>query len=200
MSYGSLTAITGPMFAGKTNDLVKEILYRSYFSEEERRRCGVFKLHVDARYSETCIVSHDGARVETRRVSSVDDIDSEGLAVAFFDEIQFFTPPYFSGDILDAIRALRENGVDVYCAGLDTDYLGRAFEITAAIMAESSDIRRHTAICDVCGAPATRTARIEMASCRFVPGAGESYRPMCLEHWHGDMQDRADLCESGEPQ
>lgn len=198
MPYGSLTAITGPMFAGKTNDLVKEILYRSYFSDEERRRCGVFKLRVDARYSETCIVSHDGARVEARLISRSDEIDPTGLAVAFFDEIQFFTPPYFSGDILDTVRDLREKGVDVFCAGLDTDYLGRAFEITAALMAEASEIRRHAALCDVCGAPATRTARIEMTSRRFVPGAGESYRPMCLAHWHEDMRARNDLSRRGD--
>ena len=32
MSHGTLTLYTGPMFAGKTSALVRDILYQTYFS------------------------------------------------------------------------------------------------------------------------------------------------------------------------
>lgn len=198
MRYGNLTAITGPMFAGKTNELIKEILYRTYFSTRERQLVGVFKLSVDNRYSEDCIASHDGARVDATVVDACKDIRYEGLKYVFIDETQFFTAPHFTGDLLDIVREMRSRGLDVFCSGLDTDYMGRAFEIMAAIMAEASEIRRLKADCDVCAAPATRTARIEISSQRFIPGASESYRPMCLDHWHDDMRARERLSGSGD--
>ena len=183
MKHGSLTTIVGPMFAEKTNFLVKEILYRTYFSKSEREKVGVFKLAVDNRYSEDRICSHDGKQVSATVLDPESDIGWAGLSTVFIDEVQFFTSPYFEKDVLDIVRDMRFAGVDVFCAGLDMDYMGRAFEITAALMAESSAILRLEAQCDVCGAPASRTARINLESDRFVPGSQERYAPMCLDHW-----------------
>lgn len=187
MRYGSLVAITGPMFAGKTSELIKEILYRSYFSKEEREAVRVFKLSVDTRYDEACIVSHDGERVDAVSVSSVAEIDWKHMSFVFLDEIQFFSEPYFHGDIMDLVRDMRMAGVDVICSGLDTDYLGRAFEVAAMMMAEASEVRRLSASCALCAAPASRTSRIDIGSDRFIPGAAETYTPLCLTHWAEDL-------------
>ena len=78
------------------------------------------------------------------------------------------------------------------CAGLDMDYMGRAFETTAFVMAEASAIHRLTACCVVCGGPATHTSRVGMDSPRFVPGAAESYSPMCRAHWAQESLSRAE--------
>lgn len=198
MKYGSLTLVAGPMFAGKTNDLIKEILFRSYFSETERRSIRVFKLALDNRYDRDCIVSHDRAGVEAVCVSGADDIDSNGADFVFIDEIQFFMKPYFSGDMLDVVRTMRAEGADVFCSGLDVDYLGRAFEITASLMAEASEVRRLHASCDICGAPATRTSRLGISSRRFVPGTDDVYRPMCIDHWYQDLASRPETGSVGD--
>jgi thymidine kinase len=183
MPYGKLMVLVGPMFAGKTEEIVKEVLYRTHFDASETGRIGVFKHSLDTRYSEKEIVSHDGAAIRATRISCVEDIEVDGLDFAFFDEVQFFNQPNFDGDILDVIRSLRGAGTDIVCAGLDMDYMGRAFEVTASLMAESTEIRRMTAICEICGAPATHTLRQNSMPERILLGSGDSYSAACLNHW-----------------
>jgi thymidine kinase len=183
MPYGKLTVVVGPMFAGKTEEIVKEVLYRSHFSGPDKGRIGVFKHAIDTRYSDQEIVSHDGAAIRATRVSGIADLVDTDLDFAFFDEVQFFNGPNFDGDILDVIRAMRGSGTDVLCAGLDMDYMGRAFEVTASLMAEATEIRRMTAICEICGAPATHTMRHDSISERILLGSGDSYSAACVNHW-----------------
>lgn len=190
MRFGDLHLFTGPMFAGKTESLVKEILFRTYFGEIDRDAVGIFKPAIDTRHEQDKIVSHNGATVSARPVSRACDIPRSGLLLAFFDEVQFFTAPGFEGDLLDVVRALRAEGTEVFCAGLDMDYMGRAFEVTAALMAEASHVQRFTATCARCGAPATRTVRHENMAERLLVGARGSYSPMCTEHWFEDQSAR----------
>jgi thymidine kinase len=183
MAFGKLTVIAGPMYAGKTEDLVKEILYRQYFPDKSGGAVGIFFPAFDTRYGEKHIVTHDGHAVLARAAGTEREIFDTELRYAFFDEVQFFTSPQFDGDFIEVVRDLRKDGVDVTCAGLDMDYLGRGFEITAALMSEASEIRRHTAHCSVCNAPATHTTRCTEAGGRFLLGADKEYSAMCAEHW-----------------
>mgnify|MGYP001627909952 FL=1 len=74
-------------------------------------------------------------------------------------------------------------GTDVFCAGLDMDYHGRAFEVPSTLMAEATDVRRLTAQCARCAAAATHSIRHEMTAERILVGATDLYAPMCAEHW-----------------
>lgn len=189
MHYGELTVFAGPMFANKTNSLVKEILFRTYFGSPDS--AAVFKPGFDTRFEEESIASHDGLRVQARVVRSAKDIVAGDLRWAFFDEVQFFTEPNFEGNLIENIRDLRRAGVDVYCAGLDMDYLGRAFEVTALLMAEATKVEKLRAECAICGAPATHTARVNVKSRqRFELGSNETYSPMCASHWIEDLETR----------
>ncbi len=183
MAFGQLTVIAGPMYAGKTEDLVKEILYRQCFPDKSGGTSGVFFPAFDTRYGEKHVVTHDGHAVLARSAGTEAEIFDTKLRHAFFDEVQFFTSPQFDGDFINVVRDLRKYGVDVICAGLDMDYLGRGFEVTAALMSEASAIRRLTARCSTCGAPATHTTRHNDAGGRFLIGADEEYSAMCAEHW-----------------
>lgn len=189
MHYGELTMFVGPMFAEKTNSLIKEILYRTYFDTQER--AAVYAPSFDRRYDADDITSHTGLRVQATRVSSVSEIVSTGFRWIFLDEVQFFAPPQFDGNLIDRIRQIRSEGCDVFCAGLDMDYLGRGFEVTAQLMAEASSLHRLTARCQCCGGPATHSARLASSRRRFEIGAAESYAPMCAFHWFRDRESRA---------
>lgn len=191
MRFGNLTVYTGPMFSGKTNNLIREILFQSYFSSDTPRHLSVYKLAFDVRYASSQIVSHDGRTVDATVIDSGEGLEYDGVDLVFFDEIQFFVEPYFHGNILDIVRQYRMNGVDVFCAGLDLDFMGRAFEITASLMAEASEVHRGKARCSVCGGEATMTSRMDLGSARFELGV-EKYSPMCLRHWH---EDRLLRCE-----
>ncbi len=49
MRYGDLTVYTGPMFAEKTNSLIKEILFRTYFESPHHTRYSSWDLMTDMR-------------------------------------------------------------------------------------------------------------------------------------------------------
>jgi len=187
MTYGNLHLFVGPMFSGKTEELIKEVLWRTYFIAEESTQTpsvGVFQPALDNRFGEGKIVSHNGACVSAQVMRSAADLPDDGMDVAFFDEVQFFAAPSFEGDFADMIRALRRRGTTVYCSGLDMDYLGRAFEVTSTLMAEASHLERRKACCAVCQAPATHTSRHEMTTAeRILLGAEDHYAPMCATHW-----------------
>lgn len=200
MAYGRLEMNVGPMFAGKTRNLIKEVLWQTYFSDsgigddggpnqdgayerESGTRVAIFKPAYDTRYDEEAIVSHRGEAIRARAISEwPDDLDGRYTAV-FFDEIQFFSEPVFRGDVVAGIRALRHAGTDVFCSGLDMDFRGHAFEVTAALMAESTTINRLTALCDRCGAPASMTGRRTRDGQRLSLGSSDIYLPLCLTHW-----------------
>ena len=186
MNYGLLKVNCGPMFAGKSEALIRDILFQTYFDRDGDSVC-VFKPSFDTRFGKHEIISHNGKSVQAIPLREPDyDIVGEYSHV-FFDEVQFFCQPHFEGDFLKYVRDLRASGTDVYCAGLDMDAQGNSFEITGALMAESSEINRLAARCNRCGGHATRTSRTSGAGPRVDLGASDKYEPLCLLHWSEAM-------------
>lgn len=184
IKYGRLHVSCGPMFAGKTEGLVKELLFHTYFDKGDiENLVGVYKPAFDTRSDADAIVSHDGKTVYAEVLEAPRPEMFGNFKTVFFDEVQFFVRPHFEGDFIEMIRRLRHEGTDVYCSGLDMDVYGRAFEITSQVMAESTSITRLTARCDRCGAPATHTARTDGNGPRLDVGGKDKYAPMCANHW-----------------
>ena len=192
MNYGTLTLITGPMFSGKTEELIKEIVFRSYFvaNPAEHVKSCVFKSEFDTRAGRDWIAGHEGTTVTARVIRSFQDIPEGHFDYMFFDDVQFFTEPDFEDDIVEVIRTLRREGINIFCSALNMDYQGQGFEITAQLLAEASDVRFLKGVCEVCGAPATHTKKISRTEGRYLVGARESYAPVCLHHWAEDLHDK----------
>ena len=182
MSYGRLKVTCGPMFAGKSEALIRDILFASYF-DQDGDKVGVFKPAFDTRYKKDEIVTHNGKSVRAIPLKSPDQSLVGELKEIFFDEVQFFAQPQFEGDFLEYVRALRAAGTNVHCAGLDMDFQGNSFEITGALMAESTEVNRISGICSRCGAPSTRTGRIAGSGPRVELGTSDKYEPLCISHW-----------------
>ncbi|UUD35467.1 thymidine kinase [Mycoplasmopsis caviae] len=143
-SDGILEVITGPMFSGKTEELIKRIK----ILEIADIKTLVLKPKFDNRFSETEIVSRTGARVVAKNIQNSSDImkfwNSSYKAVAI-DEINFLDE-----GILDVIDELVLKGVRVLCSGLDMDFLRRPFGVTPAILAIADHITKLKAVCMKC--------------------------------------------------
>ncbi len=180
---GWLEVISGCMFAGKTEELIRRINVLSY----AKMNIIVFKPKIDNRYSDTEIVSHSGAKVPCLVVDRAQEIlkkvnmDTEVVAI---DEVQFFDQ-----DIVDVWEYLADKGVRVIVAGLDKDFRGEPFGIMPELLTRAEFITKLTAVCTKCGAPATRTQRLvngKPASFNdsiVLVGAVEHYEPRC-RHCH----------------
>jgi thymidine kinase len=180
---GYIEVISGCMFAGKTEELIRRIKVLEF----AKKNILVFKPAIDNRYSETKVVSHGGSSVESIIVKEPKDIldyvkeDTDVIAV---DEVQFF-----SEDIVAVCDYLAKQGKRVMCAGLDTDFRGEPFGVMPKLITTAEFVTKLTAVCMICGAPATRTQRLvngQPASFYdpiIMVGAAESYEARC-RHCH----------------
>ena len=174
---GWLEVICGPMFSGKSEELIKR-LRRAQIA---RRRVQIFKHGIDARYDATSIVSHSQQSLPGVAIQEVGDIlelvDDRTELVAI-DEGQFF-----SSDIIEVTNKLANQGKRVIVAGLDLDYLGHPFGPMPQLMCSAEYVTKQLAICMTCGEPANFTQRLTRATDQIVVGAAETYEARCRRHF-----------------
>lgn len=172
---GFIEVVCGPMFAGKTEELIrryKRLLYG-------KKKVVVFTPAIDDRYSKTEIVSHDDNRAKAYTISKSKEIfkyvDKEVDAV-IIDEAQFYDM-----GIVDVCEELANKGYRVIVGGLDLDFRGEPFGPMPYLLAKAEFVTKLTAICPVTGDPATRTQRLingkpaKYNDPQIVIGAEESY-------------------------
>ena len=179
---GSIEVIVGPMFAGKTEELIRRIRRMDY----AHKKYVVFKPLIDNRYSMNEVVSHNKRAVCAIPVSGVSEMiehikpDTQAIVI---DEVQFF-----SEEVIKFISDLADSGHRVICGGLDMDFRGEPFGIIGPILAIAESVTKLTAICTICGKEATRTQRIIGEKLAYyddpiiLVGEKESYEARCRCH------------------
>lgn len=190
--YGWVEVITGVMFSGKSEELMRRVR-RALIA---RRSVQVFKSHLDDRYGGvTRVSSHDGTRLEAVPVSSSLEVAERvkvGVQVVAVDEAQFLD----EGIVLVA-NDLADRGVRVIVSGTDMDFRGRPFGPIPGLLAVAERIDKLHAICVVCGEPATRNQRL--IGGRPAPaegpviqvGGSETYEARCRRCHEVPSVDRA---------
>lgn len=180
---GYLEVISGCMFAGKTEELIRRIKVLEF----AKKKILVFKPAIDNRYSNTKVVSHSGSSVESIVVSCAKDIldyVNDDVDVIAIDEVQFF-----DRDVIGVCDKLARAGKRVMAAGLDTDFRAEPFGVMPELITTAEFVTKLTAVCTMCGAPATRTQRLvnQKPASYLDPiilvGAQESYEARC-RHCH----------------
>lgn len=176
---GRIEVITGPMFSGKSTELLR----RLRLAQIARKRTASFKHVTDVRYSEDEIATHAEQRGWAMAVSSSREIleswHARGAAVVGIDEAQFF-----SEDLITVVETLAGRGKRVIVAGLNQDSAGRPFHPMPELMALADDLFLAEAVCMVCGAVATKTFRKPGAALsQVLIGAEEQYEARCRSCW-----------------
>jgi len=176
---GWVEVICGSMFSGKTEELIRR-LKRAMIAKQQVQ---VFKPQLDTRYARAKITSHDGLDFHATAVAQPADIldmlDAETEVVAI-DEAQFF-----DWSITEVCDALADRGLRVIVAGLDMDFRGEPFGPMPVLMAQAEQVHKLQAICQRCGAPASRTQRLINGQPAayddpvILVGAEEVYEPRC---------------------
>ena len=174
---GRLVLVLGPMYAGKTTELLGRLR-----GERRARACEAVKPAFDVRYGADRIASHDGDAEAARPIRRWGDVDPAARAV-FIDEVQFLEPPHFDGDAAAGVGSLLSRGVDVTACGLDTDWRRVPFRVAAALEAMADSVVRRTARCAVCGGAAAWTFKKSGAGPSVELGAGETYEARCGRCW-----------------
>jgi thymidine kinase len=176
---GWIEVVTGCMFSGKTEELIRRMRRAQY----ARQAVILFKPEIDRRYSEDSVGSHAGNRMRSVVVARSEDIAAQvgDAYVVGIDEAQFFDP-----GLVGVCEDLANQGKRVIVAGLDMDYLGRPFEPIPHLLAVAEYIQKMLAICVVCGNPADRSQRTIHRDARVLVGETDAYEARCRLHWDPD--------------
>jgi thymidine kinase len=172
-NMGWIEVIVGPMFSGKSEELIRRLRRAEY----GRQRVQIFKPAIDQRYAKNGIVSHSGLEIPSELIGAGTEILDRVAArteVVGIDEAQFL-----GEGIVDACSRLAELGKRVIVAGLDTDFMGRPFEPMPRLLAVAEEITKLLAICMRCGNPAVHTQRLVASEELIVVGATGMYEARC---------------------
>jgi len=180
--HGSIEVITGSMFSGKTEELIRR-LRRARIA---RQNVQVFKPIIDNRYTLEKVTSHAGHEFDATPVPCAADIVPQvksDTTVVAIDEAQFF-----DRQVCEVCSELAERGLRVIVAGLDQDFRGEPFGHMPELLALAEHVDKLHAICAVCGDEGSRTQRIidghpaQYDDPVVAVGASELYEARCREH------------------
>lgn len=176
LSDGMIEVITGPMFSGKTEELIKRIRILSYGEIETL----IIKPKFDNRFSENELVSRNGLKIETHCASSVDEIKSllsqKKYRALVIDEVQFFNE-----DILEFLDDLANKGMRVIVSGLDQNFLRKPFGIMPQLLAMAENITKLKAVCLVCKNAAACSLRKSDNKDEVALGDFDQYEARCRQ-------------------
>lgn len=181
---GWIEVICGPMFAGKSEELLRKLKRLDYADVSYI----VFKPKLDTR-SKNIVQSRDGKEIKAIEFSSPYEILKYVLnnvshpQVVAIDEAQFA-----SIELVKICDFLANVGVIIYISGLDKDFKNEPFEVIAQLCCYAEHVTKLSAVCTECGAPGTTTQRIIYGKPAqyFSPiiqiGNYESYSVKCRHH------------------
>ena len=180
---GWIEVVTGCMFSGKTEELIKRLRRAQY----ARQSVVVFKPGIDDRYAVDSVGSHSGQRMRSFQISHSKEIPAlvGDAMVVGIDEAQFLDP-----GLVEVCEHLASSGRRVVVAGLDLDYRGVPFEPIPHLMAVAEYVTKNLAICVICGNPADRSQRLIDRGSRVLVGETEAYEARCRLHWDPTRHDR----------
>lgn len=152
---GYLEVIAGPMFSGKTEELIRRVKRAAI----GKKRVQVFKHAIDTRYGkDKKVFSHNGLSFESHIIKSPGQItrllDPKADIIAI-DEAQWF------GDgLIKVIEELLKKNKKVIVSGLAMTYDRQPFAPVPSLMAMADSVLKLSAICTICGEDAVFHKRI----------------------------------------
>ncbi|OQY38688.1 MAG: thymidine kinase [Candidatus Cloacimonetes bacterium 4572_65] len=170
---GWIEVICGGMFSGKTEELIRRIRR----SEYAKQKVQIFKPKIDNRYEDDYIVSHSMMKAPSEKIVDIQEIWAllqEDTQVVAIDEVQFF-----DDSVITLCTKLADMGKRVIVAGLDLDYKAEPFGPIPKLLAIAEYVTKNSAICVVCGNPATRTQRLVLDQETILVGSQDIYEARC---------------------
>jgi thymidine kinase len=170
---GWVEVICGPMFSGKSEELIRRIT-RYHLARVPTQ---TFKPVIDDRYASDEVVSH--SRLSVAAENAADSADllrrvHDRTTVVGIDEAQFFDQ-----GLVGVVEQLAAAGKRVIVAGLDLDYLGRPFEPIPTLMTRAEYLTKSLAVCHRCGGAGMYTQRVIPSDELVVLGAAGAYEARC---------------------
>ena len=176
---GYLKIILGPMFSGKTTELIR-IFHR--YNACNIPVCAV-NYKEDTRYHEYLMSTHNKDTIPSINLYKLSELKNaytqNKYDVFLINEGQFFEDLY---DTVDEL--VNTYNKKVYVCGLDGDYKQEVFPNCKLLdlIPFSTSIIKLNAKCSFCKNKAPFTKRIINSDNIVLIGGSESYQPVCIKH------------------
>lgn len=158
INNGYLEVIAGPMFSGKTEELIRQVRRAAI----GKKKIQVFKHKIDTRYGkDRKLYSHAGVSFESDLVAHASEIlkkvhpKTEIIAI---DEGQ-----WFGKELIPVVEKLLTQGKKVVVSGLALTFDREPFIPIPQLMALADKVTKLSAICAVCGEEAVYHKRVSRA-------------------------------------
>jgi thymidine kinase len=170
-----LDIIIGPMFSGKSFELIRRIRLLKILEKEYL----VIKPKLDDRYTdENVICTHNYDKEKCIQVKKLSESyhNNYNYDTIFIDEAQFFP------DLKDfVLNVLEKKNINIVMAGLDGDFLRKPFGQVLELIPYSDTCIKKRALCKICkdGSHALFSHRISSRDEQVLVGSTETYTPVC---------------------
>lgn len=181
---GMIHVITGPMFSGKSEELIKIITTLTYAEIKTL----VIKPKIDNRFSENEIISRNGTSIKTYSASNVEEIKelyNDSYKAIVIDEVQFFDE-----DLVEFIDNLANNGKLIIVSGLDLDFERKPFGIMPKLLAIAEEVVKLKAVCLSCKKAAACSYRKTNSKNTIELGDMNEYEARCRECHYKVMKNK----------
>ena len=171
---GRLNLILGPMWSGKTSELLRR--YNRY--KIANKKCLLIKYSEDNRYDKHKVVTHDKISSDAINCSSLEKLDNIVINydVICIDEIQFFNDAYIYCD------KWANNNLIVEVCGLNGDFNRKPFKQISNLIPLVDNLIHLTAIDKRNGLDAPFTIRLIDSNKQKIIGGNEIYDVSCREN------------------
>lgn len=172
-SNGRIELVVGPMFAGKTTELMRRVKREIH----ARKKCFVIKYSRDTRYNDAHVASHDKSAL--RANASVAELSAIGdrwraYDVLAIDEGQFYP------DLYDFATYAADAGKIVIISALDGDFMRKPFGRICELIPMCETVDKLHAVCMMCHeAPAAFTRRTVVSNEQELIGGADMYIAAC---------------------
>jgi thymidine kinase len=177
---GYLELIIGPMYAGKSTELIRIINRYKCLN----KRIIVINHVLNNRYGSESLTTHNREKVDSCiLLDKLNDLNKDLLNntdVIIIEELQFFSDSYES--IIDWCDNYHKS---IICAGLDGDYLRKPFGDVLKLIPHADKITKLSALCKKCGdgTLAHFTKRITNNNETTLIGSDDIYEAVCRKHY-----------------
>jgi thymidine kinase len=175
---GRLEVICGPMFSGKSEELMRRLRR----ADIAGYNVTLVKPAIDGRYGDRHVKSHSGMAMLATSVNTAGGIPVHAFSygVVGIDEGQFFD----DDDFVEIVQESAKKRI-VIISGLDMNFRCEPFGHMPTLLAVADRVDKLTAICHKCGGDATLTQRLvdgkpaPFQGPTVLVGGFESYEARC---------------------
>ncbi|KAM6472913.1 thymidine kinase, cytosolic [Liasis olivaceus] len=168
---GQIQVIFGPMFSGKSTELMRRV--RRF--QIAQYKCLLVKYAKDTRYCINGVSTHDRYTMEAMSACYLKDVQQEALTstVIGIDEGQFFP------DIVEFCETMANAGKTVIVAALDGTFQRKAFGNILQLVPLAESVVKLNAVCMECYHEASYTKRLGTEKEVEVIGGADKYHSVC---------------------